>query len=298
MLVDCIEFSESLRRIDTAGEVAFLAMDLAYRGRGELAARFLRRYAERADDFGLFAVVDLYAAYRAAVRAKVAGLAARDAAIAERQRHAAAESAARHLALAERLLAPRRAPAPVIALCGTVGSGKTTVAERLAERLEGAVDLLGPDAQAPRGTRPRRARGRGARRRALHRRVDRAHATPRSSSGPSPSPASGRAAAPRRDLRGERAAARRARASREALGAAAWLVEVRCGEATALERLAPARAGGPRPLGRGPRAAGAERAPFEPPEEWPRERHLVVESDGPDVDAQLDGGRAAVAGGR
>jgi hypothetical protein len=43
LLVDCIEFSESLRRIDAAGEVAFLAMDLEYRGRRDLAARFLRR---------------------------------------------------------------------------------------------------------------------------------------------------------------------------------------------------------------------------------------------------------------
>ena len=60
----------------------------------DLAARFLRRYAEAADDFGLYGVVDLYAAYRAAVRAKVAG--PRDAGTRRSrrpQRAAAAESA-------------------------------------------------------------------------------------------------------------------------------------------------------------------------------------------------------------
>src|SRR5262249_46012030 len=77
--IDCLEFSESLRRIDAAADAAFLAMDLRYRGASSLAGRFLRSYARESDDFDLYSVVDYFLSYRAGVRAKVAALAARDA---------------------------------------------------------------------------------------------------------------------------------------------------------------------------------------------------------------------------
>ena len=69
LLIDCLEFNEALRRIDRASEVAFLAMDLRYRGRLDLAECFLASYAAATDDYGIFPVVDFYAAYRALVRA-------------------------------------------------------------------------------------------------------------------------------------------------------------------------------------------------------------------------------------
>jgi aminoglycoside phosphotransferase family enzyme/predicted kinase len=137
-LVDCIEFSEALRRIDSAAEVAFLAMDLLYRGAAGLAARFLRRYARESDDFDLYSVVDYFVSYRAAVRAKVASVAARDPGIDAAQRAGAAESARRHLELAAAALAPARAGGLVL-VCGVVGSGKSSAAEALADRVRGVV---------------------------------------------------------------------------------------------------------------------------------------------------------------
>ena len=86
ILIDCIEFNEDLRRIDAASELAFLAMDLGYRGRNDLADGVLSTYATHTDDYGLFAVVDLFSAYRALVRAKVAALAAGQDSIAAEQR--------------------------------------------------------------------------------------------------------------------------------------------------------------------------------------------------------------------
>ena len=103
--IDCLEFSESLRWIDAAADVAFLAMDLRYRGANPLAERFLRTYARESDDFDLYAVVDYFIAYRAGVRAKVAALAARDDAIPADQRERAVQSAVRHVALAAEALA-------------------------------------------------------------------------------------------------------------------------------------------------------------------------------------------------
>lgn len=137
-LIDCIEFDDDLRRVDVASEVAFLAMDLRYRGRDDLAARFLRRYAQEADDFHLFEVVDLFAAYRAGVRAKVAVLAAGEEEIEPAQREAAAQSGRRHLDLVGRLLAPRP-PGALVLVCGTVGVGKSGVAARLADAVGGVV---------------------------------------------------------------------------------------------------------------------------------------------------------------
>jgi len=293
LLVDCVEFSDALRRIDAAGEVAFLAMDLAYRGRGDLGARFLRRYAEASDDFGLFGVVDLHAAYRAAVRAKVAGLASAEPELPGAQREAAAASAARHLALAERLLAPPR-PGPLVVLCGTVGAGKSTVAQALADRLEGVVVSsdrtrkrlagLAPDARAG------AAAGEGLYTDPWNERTYRALLERAE-----PVVASGRAAL--LDATYARARDRAAaRAFAEAAGAAAWLVEARCGEATARERLARRARDGSDPSDAGPDLLARSRAGFEPPEEWPAARRLVVATDAPAPGTALDAAARAIAG--
>ncbi|MFQ5904427.1 MAG: phosphotransferase, partial [Candidatus Binatia bacterium] len=47
---DCIEFNSELRYCDVASEVAFLVMDMEFRGAGTLAREFLRRYLELVDD--------------------------------------------------------------------------------------------------------------------------------------------------------------------------------------------------------------------------------------------------------
>jgi hypothetical protein len=137
-LIDCIEFNDDLRRIDAAAEVAFLAMDLLYRRRARLADRFLRVYASYADDFELYRVLDYYVSYRAAVRAKVAAIAADDPGIDAAQRNAAALSARRHLALAVRALAPRPIGG-VVLMAGIVGTGKSTAAQIVADAMGGVV---------------------------------------------------------------------------------------------------------------------------------------------------------------
>jgi len=138
IIIDCIEFSEDLRQIDAASEVAFLSMDLRYRGHAGLAERFLRVYAEASDDFQLYSVVDWYESYRAAVRGGVAALANADEGIASAQRSAAAQSARDHLALAETALADV-GPGSLVLVCGVIGTGKSTVARALADCVGGVV---------------------------------------------------------------------------------------------------------------------------------------------------------------
>ena len=138
LIIDCLEFSERLRCIDAASDVAFAAMDLQYRGRPRLAERFLRVYARESDDFGLFGVVDYFVSYRAAVRAKVAAITAVATEIDPEQREGAAASAGRHLALALRALEPRPVGLLVV-VGGVVGTGKSTASEVLADALDAVV---------------------------------------------------------------------------------------------------------------------------------------------------------------
>lgn len=138
VIIDCLEFSEELRKIDTASEVAFTAMDLRYRDQQVLADRFLRTYASERDDFDLYAVVDYFIAYRALVRAKVAAITSVDASIGSGQRSRAAASAGHHLELAAEVMGSGPQGSLVL-VCGVVGTGKSTVADALAEQLGGVV---------------------------------------------------------------------------------------------------------------------------------------------------------------
>lgn len=123
---DCIEFEPALRWVDVASEIAFLFMDLLAHGLAPLAWRALNGWLEASGDYEGVALLRFYAVYRAMVRAKVAALAGRAQALAE------------YLALAERLADAAR-PA-LLLMHGVPGSGKTTVAGALAERL-GAVRI-------------------------------------------------------------------------------------------------------------------------------------------------------------
>lgn len=127
VLLDCLEFDDRLRYVDGIDDAAFLAMDLEYLGRKDLAAFFLQEYARLADDDAPQSLQDFCIAYRAVVRAKVD-------CIRVGQGHAeAAADAQRHSAIAVEHL--RSATVQLIVIGGGPGSGKTTLALALAERI-------------------------------------------------------------------------------------------------------------------------------------------------------------------
>jgi len=273
LLIDCIEFREDLRRIDPASEVAFLAMDLAYRRRPRLAERFLRAYAEASDDFGLYELVDFHASYRAAVRAKVAALAARDAAVPAPQRRAAEGSARRHLALAARSLAPRTGA--LVLVCGGIGSGKTTVANILADELAGPVIASDRLRKRLAGLAAEDRLGAGfydpASRAAIYEAMlERA----------APALRSGRSVVLDATF-ARRAWRQQAGACAERLGVPAFLVETRCAEAVVLERLRRRARAGSDASDAGPELLRQDRAAFEATAEWPRARRFRIDTDGP-----------------
>lgn len=154
-IMDCIEFSESLRCGDVASEVAFMAMDLERRGHRVLADAFVALYLEYQPDPTLTAVLRFYRAYRAFVRGKVHSIEAAAVEVPAAQRARALATARRCFALALSYAAPARPR--LVVMCGLSGSGKSYVASALAGRIGAAVvssdlvrkDLLGVDAMTP-----------------------------------------------------------------------------------------------------------------------------------------------------
>lgn len=133
-IYDCIEFSERLRRIDVANDTAFLAMDLDFHGRPQLANAFISDIATALDDADLIKLVDFYKCYRAYVRAKVQSMQSAEEEVPEEDRVSSRKRAERYYQLALRYAVAGSAPA-VFVVMGRVGTGKSTVARRLAEAM-------------------------------------------------------------------------------------------------------------------------------------------------------------------
>jgi aminoglycoside phosphotransferase family enzyme/predicted kinase len=130
VLFDCIEFNDLLSEIDVLYDVAFLIMDLAFRDRPEAANRVLNAYLDEAarsfpaDLWDGLAALPLMLSARASVRTHVTAY----------QDDLA--TSRRYLSTAGRLLSP--APPTLTAIGGLSGTGKTTLARRVAPVLGAA----------------------------------------------------------------------------------------------------------------------------------------------------------------
>ena len=129
-LFDCIEFDDAIACIDVVYDLAFLVMDLIEKGHRPAACRLLNRWLERTGDYGGLAPLPLFLSLRVAIRAKVLGLA-----ITQGARGDPAE-ARRYLTLARTFLSP--AAPRLLAIGGGSGTGKTTLARQLADRMGAA----------------------------------------------------------------------------------------------------------------------------------------------------------------
>jgi uncharacterized protein len=159
VLFDCLEFDETLASTDTLYDLAFLLMDLQHQRLPTSAQRLLNGYLDATGDDAGVALLPLFLACRAAIRAKVLGFAAT--AVADDLAAPVAREARAYLERALVYLNPP--PATLVAIGGVSGTGKSTLARQLAPALgaaPGAVILrsdvirkriyrIAPDARLP-----------------------------------------------------------------------------------------------------------------------------------------------------
>lgn len=130
-LLDCLEFDDRLRSLDCVDDAAFLVMDLEFLGRDDLAAEFMSQYVRLTTGAAPKSLWHFYVSYRAVVRAKV------DCIRFDQGITDARTDARHHLGIA---LAHLRAGAVrLILVGGGPGTGKTTLARALSERMHAAV---------------------------------------------------------------------------------------------------------------------------------------------------------------
>jgi uncharacterized protein len=132
VLFDCLEFSEELSTIDVLYDFAFLLMDLEHRGLSDLANAAANRYLDLTDDDEGLPALPLFLSLRAAIRAHVTAAAADHDGLPVDLRRQIAEACS-YLEGARAVLHPQ--PCRLIAIGGLSGSGKSTIARRLAPLL-------------------------------------------------------------------------------------------------------------------------------------------------------------------
>ncbi len=131
-IIDCIEFNAEFRQLDVMDELCFLAMECDRLGATNVGQAIIARYRADADDRCPERLTAYYKSYRACVRAKVAAL--RAVQLADAPRAAAIASAAEYLRLADEYRKQIGLPV-LLVVRGLSGTGKTTLATRLAETL-------------------------------------------------------------------------------------------------------------------------------------------------------------------
>lgn len=133
-VVDCIEFNERFRYSDVAAEVAFLMMELDAAGRSDLSRAFIEAYVSFSGDATLYELLPFYACYRACVRGKVLSFQLDQAEVPEAQRESARQEAEAFFSLAASYASGPTRPT-LLLVGGLMGTGKSTIAEKLHQQL-------------------------------------------------------------------------------------------------------------------------------------------------------------------
>jgi hypothetical protein len=99
-IFDAIEFNQRFRYSDVASDVAFLAMDLDFKGRTDLSNFFVERYVEYSGDRELPKILPFYKCYRAYVRGKVASFKLEDPSVSDQEKKSSKREAKAYFQLA------------------------------------------------------------------------------------------------------------------------------------------------------------------------------------------------------
>ncbi len=130
VIVDCIEFNERFRIIDVLDDMAFLFMDVEYRGRFDLTSALSTAYFSTIPEAESWGLLCFYKAYRAVVRGKIEGFTA--ASIGDESAKATTTLRARNYYLLARYYVEEcsRRFNPIVFM-GLSGSGKSAISKDL-----------------------------------------------------------------------------------------------------------------------------------------------------------------------
>ncbi|UCE57390.1 MAG: phosphotransferase [Candidatus Bathyarchaeota archaeon] len=99
-IFDAIEFNERIRYSDVAADIAFMAMDLDFKGQTDLSNFFVKGYVKYSGDQELRRLLPFYKCYRAYVRGKVTSFKLKDPQVSVREKKIATEEAKAYFKLA------------------------------------------------------------------------------------------------------------------------------------------------------------------------------------------------------
>jgi aminoglycoside phosphotransferase family enzyme len=99
-IFDAIEFNDRIRYSDVTADIGFLAMDLEYKNKPELAKFLIERYIEYSKDKELKELLSFYKCYRAYVRGKVVSFKLNDSSISNQEKREAKREAKAYFNLA------------------------------------------------------------------------------------------------------------------------------------------------------------------------------------------------------
>ena len=133
-IFDCIEFNEGFRCIDQLNDLAFLMMDLEYRGRYDIAFYFMQKIMTQLEKKSVNDLLNFYKTYRAAVRGKVNSLKAQEHEVAEDSRKESQKKAQRYYQWALKYVVFGSQPT-ILAVLGGTATGKSTLSKSISKAL-------------------------------------------------------------------------------------------------------------------------------------------------------------------
>ncbi len=101
-IFDAIEFNDRFRYSDVASDIAFLAMDLDFKGHSNLSSFFVKRYIKYSGDREILRLLPFYKCYRAYVRGKVISFKLNDTLVNSEEKIAANREAKAYFKLASK----------------------------------------------------------------------------------------------------------------------------------------------------------------------------------------------------
>lgn len=131
---DRIEFNDTFKNIDAIYDLAFLLMDIRFRGRPDLTVILLNEYLEHTGDYEGALLLPVYVSMRAFIRGEVQSILATETEIDLATREAAADEARRYFNHA--LATLTSTDARLILIGGVSGSGKSHLARAIAPQLD------------------------------------------------------------------------------------------------------------------------------------------------------------------